>query len=258
MLIEMGGSSVLVTGGGSGIGREACIAFAEAGAGVIVVDRHLDAAEETAAMLKAGTDAIAVRADITSEDDIERMIAQSVSHFGALNCAFNNAGIGTAEARTQGRRLHELSRASWDMLVQTNLTGVWMCMKAELQHMVPRRQGVILNTSSIAGLIGFPKASNGYGATKHGVIGMTRQAAFEYAGDNIRINALCPGPILTPLTAKHATPEVVGSGVPMGRPGTPQEVADMAVFLCSNRASFITGMAYAVDGGVTAGQLASA
>lgn len=258
MQIDMTGRSVLVTGGGSGIGRQACISFADAGADVIIVDRDLEAAEETAAMMEDGVSAIAIKADVTLDDDVYRMVSQSVSHFGKLDCAFNNAGAGTFEAGTKGQRLHEISRESWDILVRTNLTGIWMCMKAELQHMVPRKQGVILNNASIAGLIGFPKASNGYGATKHGVVGMTRQSALEYAEDNIRINVLCPGPVMTPFTAAHATPAEVGSGVPMGRPGTPEEIANLAVFLCSDLASFITGMSYAVDGGVTAGQLASA
>ncbi|VWX50586.1 SDR family NAD(P)-dependent oxidoreductase [Novosphingobium sp. 9U] len=259
MLIDLSGRTVLVTGGGSGIGREACIAYAASGADVVVVDRHLAAAEETAALLRPDTDAIAVRADVTSEGDVSNMVAQAVSHFGKLDCAFNNAGVGVAEAGTSGKRLHELPRASWDMLIGVNLTGVWLCMKAELEHMVARGQGgVIVNNASIAGLIGFPKASNAYGAAKHGVVGMTRQSAFEYAPDNIRINVICPGPIMTALTAAHATPEVVGSGVPLGRPGSPEDIASMAVYLSSDQAAFITGMAFAVDGGVTAGQLASA
>jgi len=248
------GKSTLVTGGASGIGRATALAFAREGSRVLVADRNETGAQETIGLINAaGGQGISMKVDVTSEDDVAAMVARGVASFGRLDCAFNNAGIGGAAVGTVGKRLAEWSQAAWEGMLAVNLTGVFLCMKHEILQMLAQRGGAIVNTASIAGLIGLPMGS-AYNASKHGVIGATKTAALEYATDNIRINAVCPGYIETPMTTdtmRRRGPELMAS-VPARRIGQPEEIAETVVWLCCDRASFVTGAAYTVDGGYTA------
>jgi NAD(P)-dependent dehydrogenase (short-subunit alcohol dehydrogenase family) len=189
-----------------------------------------------------------VRADVTSAADCAAMVARAAEALGGLDCAFNNAG-------TEGvmKPLTELTEAEWDRVIATNLTSVWRCMKLEVPHLVARGGGAIVNCASIAGLVGFPAAS-AYVASKHGVIGLTKAAALELARTGVRVNAICPGVIATPMIDRAtggdpAKAALYASTEPVGRLGTPEEVAELAVYLCSSRAGFLTGAAIPIDGG---------
>jgi NAD(P)-dependent dehydrogenase (short-subunit alcohol dehydrogenase family) len=245
------GKSALVTGGASGIGRATALALAREGARVLVSDRQEAGTQETVGLINAaGGQALSITGDVTREADVAAMVAKAVSSFGRLDCAFNNAGISPAAVGPVGQRTHELSEASWAGVIGINLTGVFLCMKHELAQMLAQGGGAIVNTASVAGLVGLPTAG-AYVASKHGVIGATKSAAIEYATDNIRVNAVCPGYIKTPMT--KGTVERRGdellSKVPARRLGEPEEIAEAVVFLCSDRASFVTGAAWNVDGG---------
>jgi NAD(P)-dependent dehydrogenase (short-subunit alcohol dehydrogenase family) len=248
----LAGKAALVTGGASGIGRATALAMAREGARIAVADRH-EPADTVAAINASGGQAIAIAADVVSEDAVAGMIARTVAAFGRIDCAFNNAGISPRNVGPAGQRTHEMSNASFQAMLDVNLTGVFLCMKHELAQMLAQGGGAIVNTASIAGLIGLPTASN-YTAAKHGVVGITRTAALEYATDHIRVNAVCPGYIRTPMT--DATMQLRGeylmSLVPMRRLGEPEEIAEAVVWLCSDRASFVTGSAYTIDGGYSA------
>jgi NAD(P)-dependent dehydrogenase (short-subunit alcohol dehydrogenase family) len=248
------GKSTLVTGGASGIGRATALAFAREGARVLVADHHEAGARETIGLINAaGGQGISMKVDVTSEDDAAAMVARAVASFGRLDCAFNNAGIAGAAVGTVGKRLAEWSQAAWEGMLAVNLTGVFLCMKHEIVQMLAQNGGAIVNTASIAGLIGLPMGA-AYGASKHGVIGATRTAALEYATDNIRINAVCPSYIETPMTAdtmRRRGPELMAT-VPTHRLGQPEDIAEAVVWLCCDRAGFVTGAAYTVDGGYTA------
>ncbi len=250
----LSGKAALVTGGASGIGRAACLAFAREGATVCVVDRNAALAADTvAAIVAAGGRASAITADVADEDSVRAMVAQAVAAYGRIDCCFNNAGIGTTETHSRGKRLDELELAEWQRMQDVNLTGVFLCMKHELRHMRDHG-GAIVNTASIAGLTALPKAS-AYCASKHGVVGLTKSAAIDYAADGIRVNAICPGHILTPLLGPDADsrrPEL-SRRIPLGRLGTAEEIAEMVVWLCSDRAAFTTGAALLADGGRLAG-----
>lgn len=248
MTRQLDGKVALVTGGGSGIGRATALAFARVGAKVIVADVNVEGGEETAAMVRqTGVETIYVHLDVSRASDVEAGINKIFGSYGRLDCACNNAGIVRGGGLT-----HEHPEEVWDQVISINLKGVWLCMKYEIPRMLAQGGGTIVNMASIAGLVG--GASAAYTASKHGVVGLTKTAALEYAQQGMRINAVCPGAIRTPLleSAFARRPELEGrylAGEPVGRFGTADEVAESVVWLCSDAASFITGHALAVDGG---------
>ncbi len=251
MSLLLQGKSAIVTGGGSGIGRATAIALAREGARVLVQDRAENGAQETVGLVNAaGGQAISIGGDVTVEADVQAMVDLAVTTFGRLDVAFNNAGISPAAAGPTMQRTHELSLASWSKVIDVNLTGVFLCMKYQIPHMLAGGGGAIVNTASVAGLVGLPTAS-AYVGSKHGVIGITKTAAMEYAQEGIRVNAVCPGYVLTPMTENGVARrgEELLNKVPMHRLGRPEEIAEAVVWLSSDRASFVTGSFYTVDGG---------
>jgi NAD(P)-dependent dehydrogenase (short-subunit alcohol dehydrogenase family) len=248
------GKSALITGGGGGIGRATALAFAREGARVAVADAAEAAAQETVALInRAGGQAMTLTGDVTDAGAVAASVKSVVAAYGRLDCAFNNAGIAGFQVDAGGRKTAEWSEAAFDRMIAVNLKGVWLCMKYELEQMVAQGGGAIVNTASIAGLIGLP-TSSGYVAAKHGVVGLTKTAALEYADDKVRVNAVCPGYIETPMTQdtmRRRGTELMAK-VPFHRMGKPEEIAEMVVWLCSDRASFVTGAAYNVDGGYMA------
>ncbi len=242
----------LVTGGAAGIGRASAIALAGEGARLVVTDVDLTGCEETVALIEAaGGEAVADRLDVSDENEVEAIVKKTVDRFGSLDLAFNNAGISGAVAKTA-----DYETAVWDQVIAINLTGVWFCMKHELRQMAAQRSGSIVNTASVAGLVGMNQ-SPAYCAAKHGVVGLTKNAALEYAKANIRVNAVCPGGVLTNMTAgadkeRPGFLDKLAKHEPMGRLGAPEEIASAVVWLCSDGASFMTGHALAVDGGYVA------
>jgi NAD(P)-dependent dehydrogenase (short-subunit alcohol dehydrogenase family) len=244
----------LVTGGGNGIGRATALAMAREGARVAVADFEADSARETVALINAaGGQAISLSGDVTVSAQVQAMLEGAIAAYGRLDCAFNNAGIAGHQVESAGQLTHEWSEASFDRMIEVNLKGVWLCIKHEIPLMRAAGGGAIVNTASIAGLIGL-RTSSGYVAAKHGVIGLTKSAAVEYAEERIRVNAVCPGYILTRMTApnREQRSEGIIARTPMRRFGEPREIAETVVWLCSDRASYVTGAAYEVDGGLTA------
>lgn len=248
---NMNGKVALVTGAGSGIGRATALAFARAGASVIVSD-VTEAGNETVRLIEeAGGVARFVHADVSNPDDVERLVATTVSTYGRLDVAFNNAGIGGEQAQT-GDQTWE----NWQRVIAVNLTGVWLGMKYQINQMLRNGGGVIVNNASILGLVGF-RGAGPYVAAKHGVLGLTKTAALEYAQQGIRVVAVCPGFIHTPMvdTGLGDNPEIeqgIAALHAMNRMGQPEEIADAVVFLCSDGASFITGQPLIIDGGYVA------
>lgn len=246
------GKAALVTGGASGIGRATALAMSREGARVAVCDRTEDGAAGTVALINAaGGQAIAIGGDVTHEPDVAAMVARTVAAFGRLDCAFNNAGISGRAVGPAGQRTHELSRTSFDGMLAVNLTGVFMCMKHEILQMLAQGAGgAIVNTSSIAGVVGLAGAVH-YVAAKHGVVGLTRTAALEYAQDRIRVNCVNPGYIETPMTEEtmKTRHDAIMARVPMNRLGVPDEIAEAVVWMCSDKASFMTGATHVIDGG---------
>lgn len=241
----------LITGGSSGIGRAAALVFAREGAKVVLADVVVEGGQETVQLVReAGGSASFIEADVSKEAQVERLVRSAVEIYGRLDCAFNNAGIGHTGTIT------ECTEEEWDRVMNTNLKGVWLCMKYEIIHLAMHRGGAIVNTSSVAGIVGLPRRAI-YTVSKHGVIGLTKVAALQYAKDDIRINAVCPGPISTGLTEPGWSNNPLGearaiSQVPMGRLGSPEEVAEASAWLCSDAASYVTGHALVVDGGIIA------
>ena len=255
MTRNLEGKSALVTGGASGIGRATALAFAREGARVAVADIMQDAAQRTVTEIEAiGGQALAIACDITDDDAVKAMIAATVDAFGGLDCAFNNAGIAPYQVNAGGQKIADVAPEAWRRLIDVNLTGVWLCLRHEVAQMRAQGSGgVIINTASILGLIG-SATSSAYVAAKHGVVGLTKVAAADHAEDNIRVNAVCPGYIETPMTEETMRRRGgrIMARVPMARMGTAGEIAEAVVWLCSPKASFVTGVSWAVDGGYTA------
>lgn len=251
---SLDGKTALVTGGGSGIGRAASLVYAKGGARVVVADVNVEGGEETVQLIKeSGGEAILVHADVSKPEDTQAMVAQAVETFGSLDCAFNNAGIGGGKER---HLTADYLEDDWDRVMSINLKGVWLCMKAEIPQMVRQGKGAIVNTASIAGLVGL-SGTVAYVAAKHGVTGLTKAAAMEYAKSGVRVNAVCPGYIQTPLVQGifdeiDGYKERVASRHPMDRLGQPDEIAQAVLWLSSDAASFVTGHNMAVDGGYVA------
>ncbi|MFQ3456154.1 glucose 1-dehydrogenase [Bradyrhizobium sp. UFLA01-814] len=249
------GKAALVTGGGSGIGRATAIAMAREGARVAVSDLSKDGIDETVALINAaGGQSIAIQGDVTDEADVANMVARTVSAFGRIDCAFNNAGVAGRSVGPPGQRIHELTQASVAKMFSVNLMGVFLCLKYEIAQMLKQGGGgAIVNTASIAGLVGLATSGH-YVATKHGVVGLTKSAAIEYAQDGIRVNCVNPGYIKTPMTREtmdERYDEIIAK-VPVRRLGVPEEIAEAVVWMCSDKASFMTGASHVVDGGYSA------
>src|ERR1051326_4739599 len=232
------GKVVLVTGGGGGIGRAAALAFAREGARVAVADFAAGAAHGTVGQINAaGGQAITLTGDVTRAEDVRAMIGDTISAYGRLDCAFNNAGIAPYQVDASGKKTAEWSEESFDRMIAVNLKGVWLCMKEEIRHMQSQGGGAIVNTASIAGLIGLATSGH-YVATKHGVVGLTKTAAIEYAQAGIRVNCVNPGYIKTPMTKETMDEryDEIMAKVPVKRLGVPEEIAEAVVWMCSDKA----------------------
>jgi NAD(P)-dependent dehydrogenase (short-subunit alcohol dehydrogenase family) len=246
------GKVALVTGGGSGIGRATSLAFAKKGAKVVIVGRTREKIVETQEMIRdLGGEAIAVQADVSSDEQVRKMIQTIIDQFGRLDFACNAAGIGGKLIPTA-----DVTEEDFDFTLAINLKGVWLCMKYQIHQMLKQGSGAIVNISSINGLTGTPNAAI-YSASKSGVISLTKSAALEYAKSNIRINAVCPGAIRTPMLEQvinktGMTKSQYESQIPINRIGDPNEIAHSVVWLCSDEASYITGHIMVIDGGVSA------
>jgi NAD(P)-dependent dehydrogenase (short-subunit alcohol dehydrogenase family) len=244
------GKVVLVTGAGGGMGRAGAEIFAREGAAhVYVVDLKVDGGEETAAMVRqAGAAATFAPIDVTDEDAVAALIDQIVRDNGRIDCAWNNAGISDVS-----KAFTDFTKAEWDRMIAVNLTSVFLCMKHELRHMASQGGGAIVNTSSGAGIIAAPGLPH-YTAAKHGVLGLTKVAAQEFNAGNIRVNAVCPGMVDTPMISGwfQSNPDLaqaVLAGMPGGKLGRPDQVAEAAVWLCSDRADWVSGLSMVIDGG---------
>lgn len=243
------GKVAFVTGASSGIGRATALAFAQAGASICVADIQVEDGTSTAREIeKRGGRAFYVRCDVSKENDITDAIQKTIATYGRLDFGINNAGIEGQQCTTL-----ECPVENWDRVIAINLTGTWLCMKHQLPHMLKQGSGSIVNVSSIAGVIGFQNIP-AYVASKHGVVGLTKTAALEYAKTGIRVNAVCPGVIQTPMIERFTHGEaqaqkMLVEGEPVGRVGQPEEIASSILWLCSDGASFVTGHPLVVDGG---------
>lgn len=243
------GKVALVTGGSSGIGRAVAVAFAAGGARVALGARRAAEGQETVRLVEQqGSEACFVQTDVSVPEQVQRLVETAVSRFGRLDCAVNNAGI----EGTPFVPVTDYSIDVWDQVIDINLKGVFLSMKYEVPHLLKQKDAAIVNVSSVAGLIGGPGGS-AYYASKHGVIGLTKAVAMEYAAQGLRVNAVCPGVIRTAMAERffRGKEAIVDSLHPMNRTGTPEEAAAAILWLCSPEASFITGQAIPVDGGVT-------
>ncbi len=254
MTTNLEGKVGLVTGGTSGIGRETAVLFAKAGAKVVVAGRREPEGEETIELVRAaGGDGLFVKTDVSKASEVDMLVQKAVEKFGRLDVAFNNAGIEGVWVP-----LTKQSEEDWDRTININLKGVWLCLKYEIRQMIRQGGGgAIVNMASISGLVGVAGAA-AYSASKHGVIGLTKAAALENAKGGIRINAVCPAAVETPLADRvfgaPAAHKYALSCHPIGRFGRPAEIAEAVVWMCSDRASFMTGQSLVLDGGFLAGQ----
>lgn len=248
-LYDFSGKTAFITGASSGIGEAAAMAFAKSGASVAVVDVNADLGGRVVNSIeKVGGKAIFLKCDVSSGAQVKEAVEKTISVFGNLNFAFNNAGTEGQSAPTA-----DCTEENFDRVINVNLKGVWLCMKYQIPQMLKQKKGAIVNCSSVAGLIGFAGVP-AYVASKHGVIGLTRTAALELAKANVRVNAVCPGIIQTPMIERftHGEAQIqqqLVAGEPVGRVGNPEEVANAVLWLCSDQASFVTGHPLAVDGG---------
>lgn len=253
--VRLDGKVAIVTGGAAGIGEAAALAFARAGAKVVIADNDGKGAETVlAAVRAAGAEGLAVGCDTSRAADVEELVRRTVERFGRLDCAVNNAGIQGTIAPTV-----ECTEENWDRIIAINLKGVWLCLKYEIEAMLRQGSGAIVNVASNFGLVG-SRGMPAYSAAKHGVLGLTKTAALEYAKNGIRVNAVCPGPTKTSMIDKilRAQPELAAviDGIeavqPIGRMGTSAEVAEAIVWLCSDAASIVVGGILSADGGYVA------
>jgi NAD(P)-dependent dehydrogenase (short-subunit alcohol dehydrogenase family) len=251
---QFSGKVALVTGGASGIGRACSQLFAKEGASVVVSDVAVEDGEETVRLIEEdGGEASFVEADVSKAAEVEALVGRAVEAYGRLDYAFNNAGIEGSMATNTA----DYSEEDWDRVIGVNLKGVWLCMKHEIPQMLRQGGGSIVNNSSVEGLVGL-QGPSAYAASKHGVVGLTKTAALEYAQSGIRVNAVCPGLIRTPMVERYtegdAETEAQWAAIfePVGRMGSAEEVGEAVVWLCSEAASFVTGHAMAVDGGYVA------
>ena len=249
--MDFKGKCAVVTGAAGGIGRGAALAFAARGAGVVVADIAVDAGRAVVAEIEAaGGEALFVRCDVARNDDVEAMVAAAVARFGGVHCAFNNAGI-----EEEHHRLAESDEVVYDRMMAINVKGVWLCLKHEIAQMLKQGGGAIVNTASVAGLVGAPKHAI-YAASKHAVVGLTKSAAIEYGKKGIRVNSVCPGVIRTAmleraLEREAAWEETLVRMHPIGRLGEVDDVVNAVLWLCSDAAGFVTGHQLAVDGAMT-------
>jgi NAD(P)-dependent dehydrogenase (short-subunit alcohol dehydrogenase family) len=246
------GKVALVTGGASGIGRATALVFAREGARVVVADLVAEGGEKTVRLMKeTGADAIFVKCDVSKAVDCEAMVKKAVDTYGRLDCAFNNAGVGVIRSTV------DCTEEEWDYIISVNLKGVWLCLKYEIIQMLKQGSGAIVNNSSVLGLIG-TQGYSAYTASKHGVLGLTKVAALDCAQAGIRVNAVCPGSVVTPMfepiLADPQLKDSVQKLHPLGRFAKPEEIAEAVLWLCSDAASFVTGVAFPVDGGVVVGK----
>jgi NAD(P)-dependent dehydrogenase (short-subunit alcohol dehydrogenase family) len=248
------GKVALVTGGASGIGRATALTFAREGAKLIIADMNDEGGQQTAHMIiEKGGEATFVKTDVSKAVEVQALISKAVETYGRLDCAHNNAGI----AGRIRAPLHECPEDVWDQVLAINLKGVWLCMKHEILQMLHQGSGAIVNTASIMGLVGSWSGTSAYNASKHGVVGLTKTASLEYARAGLRVNAVCPGYIRTPLIdqallSRPAMEAQIIARHPVGRMGKPEEIAEAVVWLCSDAASFVTGHTMTVDGGYVA------
>ncbi|MGX4644300.1 SDR family oxidoreductase [Massilia sp. SYSU DXS3249] len=246
------GKVVLVTGAAGGIGRAVALAFGRAGASVVIADVSVDGGHATAAtIVQQGGKALFVQANVTRAQEVETLVDKTVHHYGRLDCAVNCAGV-----QEEGLRLADIDEEHFDRIMDVNVKGVWLSMKYQIRQMVKGGGGAIVNLSSAFGLVGAPGQS-AYAASKHALAGLTKSAALDYAKDGIRVNAVCPGAVRTPMLARAVGREPgadkkLRAAHPMGRFAEPGEVADAVLWLCSGSSSFVTGHELAVDGGFTA------
>lgn len=248
MANQLKGKVALITGGGSGIGRATAMVFAREGAKIVVADYNADGGERVARSIKeAGGEAIFHATDVSNHKEVEAMVAKTVSTFGRLDCAFNNAGIEGEFSATP-----ECTLENWQRVIAINLSGVFYCMKYEIPEMLKTGGGTIVNTSSICGLAGIANTS-AYTAAKHGVAGLTKTAALEFSSKGIRVNAVCPGFIRTPMVARvmdrgSFDEKAVIQTHPINRLGQPEEIAETVLWLSSDASSFVSGVPMPVDG----------
>ena len=245
--------TVIITGGSTGIGRATALAFGREGANVVIADVVMDEGQKTVQAVKeAGGKALLVKTDVSDSAQVQAMVNQAVETFGRLDFAFNNAGVGGVPGNVA-----EVEEDGWNWLMSINLNGIFLCMKYELRQMLAQGDGgSIVNTASSGGLVGVP-GNSAYITSKHAILGLTRTAALEYAQSGIRINAICPHVIRTPMVEKgfEKQPELeqlVEATIPIGRPGQPEEVAGAVLWLCSDEASFVLGSHMVIDGGFLA------